>query len=273
LALPTQPKWKEIRRGLRFVVAGHLFLFLFIASQAAILLMAWGWLRLPGLSLEEKDGLEAICQLVGAIGFVFGGVLTLIGQWLCLRCAPQDHSAKELAFTSVLAGMIAVPLACAAPFLDDLWNGRALEGFLDALHYLEVPSVISVLLGAFFALTLVNLLAFSQFARVVAGRFKNEMLNQVVSYLYLYVCVLMGGSAGAFAAFRQFPSQTVLLGGVALGWFFCLPWHTFAVLSAQRVVGRGLRPTPAEGPRSDGGSTKPYSGLHRVYKSPWASTP
>jgi hypothetical protein len=266
VGLSGQPKWAEIRRGLRFVLVGHLVLFALAACGVVFRLDDWGWLRLPDLIVPEPEDTEML-RWLGVTGFVIGGLLTLIGQWLCLRSAPQEDGGKELVFTSILAAVIVLPLACAAPLADAVWNGRALDGLLYALRLRAFPSVTSVLLGTFFGLVLVNLLSFSQFVRVVAIRFDKGLLARLVGSFFVYVCLLLGGSAGVFLVLRQLHSAPVVIAGVAAGWGLCLLWHSLLVVGTLRVVARALRRAPFPGSRKDSGTKKPYSGTYQHFKS------
>jgi hypothetical protein len=266
LGLPTQPRWREVQRGLLLVTTGHLVLFGLVASGAVLWSVSRGWLPVPGLTVDDREEIEGLALLLGASGAVFGCLLTLLGQWLCIRHAPQDHGAKELVFSGILAVLVAAPLAASALYLGELSDGRALERILDSLLRRTAPSLGSVLLAAAAALALVNVLTFSQFARIVATRFESEALVRIAGAFFVYVCLLLGGSAGAVLALGQVVFRGPFLAGAGLAWAACLPWHALLVVGARGAVRRALR-APAPGLRRDGRS-KPFSGQHRTFKAP-----
>src|SRR5437879_5071482 len=117
LHAPTRSRWAEIERGLKIILASYLVLVVLAIPGAVVWATAqehtgrWLWLGPNGNEDAELFGL--VLGLGGALGSY---LLALIGQWRCLSYAPQDHSAKELMFVSLLTAVVAAPLAVVAPF-------------------------------------------------------------------------------------------------------------------------------------------------------------
>jgi hypothetical protein len=225
---------------------------------------------LPGLGPEGRDNAELLAIVLGLGGAMAGYLLCLLGQWRCLVYASQDHGAKDLLFVCLFATLVAAPLAVAAPFLDGPWDRHALTRVLSAIDELKAPAIGSVLQVVAVILAIVSMLALSQFAKAVAARFEDRFLTWNANAFTMYVCVLLGGSAGACFAFHRFTTSTAWFtacaAGLAAGWAACLAWHAMLIVVAWRRVRRTMaRLIAALSPQQHKGQAKPYSGVHRVF--------
>jgi hypothetical protein len=257
--------WPEVERGLRLVGVGYLVVFLLAGAGAVLWVLSQHPSVLTGLGpdarwIPELSG--ALLCLGGALGYL----LILFGQWRCLCSAPQDGGAKELLFVCVLATLVAAPAAVAAPYLDDPWDGSALPRLLGALEKREVPAIGRLLQVVAVAMALVSILALSQFARAVAARFKDRLLAWNGGAFFLYVWLLLGGSAGACVCYFRFPSAPSVLAWVTAGWTVCLVWHTLLIVLAWQRVRRQLPQLIAAPLPQNNGQLKPYSGVDWVFQ-------
>jgi hypothetical protein len=264
LRVPTQSKWGEVARGLRFVFAGYLILFVLAAPGALLWSASQGAVPLLGERLAGQEEYEVIGLLMGPAGAVLGCGLILLGQWLCLVYAPQEENAKELVFVCLLAAVVAIPLAVAAPFLGSAWDSRILDRFLDALHQREVPPIGSVLQATALALVFLCLMTFSQFTRIVAVRFENRFSARAAEFFFLYLWLLLGGAVGAALALRRLLPPATLVVSLGAVCAVAAVWQTFLIAGALRSVRQALRSGgPAQ--RRDCPQPKRYSGLHRIF--------
>jgi hypothetical protein len=138
----TKSRWWEVLRGLKFLVAGYLALFVLAVPGLFLWTAAGGaFPTLWRLGLEGNDGAEFLGLIMGCTGALFASVLIVIGQWWCLCHAPQGHSAKDLLFAAILTALLGIPLALAAPLLGTDWDLRLLERLWDAVEAGKVPAV------------------------------------------------------------------------------------------------------------------------------------
>jgi hypothetical protein len=269
LHAPTRSRWAEVECGLKLIVVGYLVLVLLAVPGAVCWALSQGSPLLPALGPDGRDNAELLAIVLGLGGAMAGYLLCLLGQWRCLVYASQDHGAKELLFVCVLATLVAAPPAVAAPFLDGPWDRHALTRLLSAVEKLKAPAIGSVLQVVAVVLAFVSMMALSQFAKTVAVRFEDGLLARNVSAFSLYVCLLLGGSAGACFAFQQSTSSAAWFpacaAGLAAGWAACLAWHAMLIVVAWRRVRRAMAKLIAALSPQDKGQAKPYSGVHRVF--------
>jgi hypothetical protein len=227
---------RALRRGIQFVLGGYLVTLL-VAFPAACL-----WLSSQeGVPLLWRAGLvgnpdaEELGLLFACVGAGLGYLLLVVGQWLCLVNAPQSHGGKELAFASLLLGLLVAPANGAALLVGGAgefhWLRSLLHDPLAPATWTWVPiGTLLQLIGGL--LLLGNILTFTQFLRALLLRAHPEKRAGRIEAFYFYVFVVVGASFGLGRAPEVLLSSPVLLPGFVLAWLVVLGWHAWLILGA-----------------------------------------
>jgi hypothetical protein len=255
-------KWKEVQKGLQFVLLGYCFLLLMVVPA---LVLVWHsqrdskqWLFEKSLGLSPEDGLVIGWGLAG-LGTLVGYGSWLAGQWRCLGYAPQRHAAKEVLFASILCLFLGPIALVTAHFLGGADNYVLLTQGLHSLPAQTWGQTGSILQLVGLLLVLGNLLLFSAFLRAVVKCLAPAQSSQLSAYFW-FVAFLVGATVGLFWS----PRNEVLV-CLASGWAICLLWHLALIHVASRSVNT-LLPAGNDPQRYDRShKPKPYSGLHRYY--------
>ncbi len=234
----ARPRWREIRHGLWFAVLGNLLL---LGGGLLGLLFLLGMLDEPLLSrlgLAPEDA-EFVWLLPAGLA-VLGYVLVLVGQWRCLFHAPQSSSAKEMQFACLLCFLFAPVCFVAAHFLGGKATYAALRSGPEALVSLDVLQAGVLLQLTGLLLLLLSVLLFSGFARAVVRCLRDERGVRVAGLYFWFVAFLLGGTIGLLVEARH-SARPEVVPALALGWLFCLLWHTLLLRGTRRRLGRVLK--------------------------------
>jgi hypothetical protein len=265
----TAPRWQEVQRGLTLFLLGTCALVVLALPGMGL---AWVGLygRLPfhlwTVGLPDDDILWLGQFVVGA-GVLLGYGLALLGQWRCLKHAPQHHSAKEGLFTALLCIVAGPALLGMAHFSGGERSYALLRGEMTGFKVADFVQGVGLLQLAGVGLLLLNILLFAFFARVIGECFDRPGLSRAVEFQMVFVCVLVGGSVGMFLCVRPADFGKAVLPGLALGWGAYFLWIVVLTVWARRCIAAGLRDLEAgKEPRRRRDSKtapRPHSGLQR----------
>jgi hypothetical protein len=272
LPVNSDAGWQAVSRGLLFVVVGYLALI--AGSVLGLLLIRLGVEDGPviqHLNRDMEDRETFLLLGLAALGLtaLFSYGLVLVGQWHCLRYAPQHQHAKELMYLCFNCLVVGSALNVAGAYLDGARTYAALRGGLDEVNRLDLGSTGNVLLLASMGLGLVASLVFSQFLRNVASYFRAEALVRSVDLNLAFVGLLLGGSLGTLFLVRRGAPKAELLPWLAAGWLLCFAWHLYLVNGVRRCVRQGLNAGPGQGgasPREVSAGTVHIHSLSGLYR-------
>jgi hypothetical protein len=275
LAAPAKWRWREVQRGLEFILAGYLALctlavpgaVLGLAARGALPKLAW-WLK-----LGDNDGAEFFGPVAGLLGVLLACALGLLGQGWCLGYALRGRRARTVLLLAILATALTPLMSLAALFFGADWDLQVAERLQDALQERHAPPLGSLFQLTSLALALLSVLLLSLFARGVTAHLRDPRRVSLADRFFLYVALLLGVSAGAFLAFRHVPGQAYLLLALGACWALGLAWHVWLIVGASRCIRAAVTEPGADGlpagVRQDSGSRRtPYSVRRVVPTSP-----
>jgi cytochrome bd-type quinol oxidase subunit 2 len=260
----ARPRWREVQRGIEFILAGYLALGTLALPGVVLGLAAGGGPAVPEWLKVHSSEAEFFAPAAAVVGVLLACALGLLGQAWCLVYAPPGGRARKRLFLAILAILVSLTLSLAAPLLGAHWDLQLAARLQDAWQEERLPPLGTLFQVAAVALVLVNVLLLSQFARRVMSHLGDQARAAKAERFFLYVALLLGGSAGAFLAQRHVAEQAYLFLGLAAGWAVCVGWHVGLLVGLSRSV-RAAQPRPATG-RSHSGIRRPYSGVRRAYQ-------
>ncbi len=237
-ATVARPRWRQVRQGLILAAVGEA-LFLGLGLLGLSLL---GRLNEPAASLlvVEPEDVDALAWLLVSLGALLGYGLVLVGQFHCLRYAPQGHGAKDLQFACLLCSLLPPACFAVAHYLGGQATYAALGRSFGGLARLDLLATGTLLQFAGVLTGLLSVLLFTGFARAVVRCLDDSDSGRAGGLYFWFVAFLLGGSVGVFLeARRTFRQEALPL--LALAWLLCLLWHTHVLHHASRRVARALR--------------------------------
>jgi hypothetical protein len=233
----ARPRWGQVRLGLLLAVVGEV-LFLGLGLLGLALLRP---LNEPAAALfvVEPEDIDALGWLLVSVGALLGCGLVLVGQFHCLRYAPQSHGAKDSQYACLFCSLLAPACFTAAHFLGGKATYAALRRSFGGLASLDLLGTGILLQFAGALMALLSVLLFTSFARAVVRCVCDEG-SRVGGLYFWFVAFLFGGTVGLFLEARRTFRQG-LLPLLALAWLLCLVWHTHVLHHASRRIARALR--------------------------------
>jgi hypothetical protein len=270
----TVSRWREVSRGLQLSGLGYAILLIVVLPALVLIwVSSHGYRYFPvPASLRQNEDWEFLGWFLAAVAGPLGYLVTLLGQWRCLKLAPQGHGAKELLFTCILCLLVAPLLLGIAHFTGGARNyALYLEG-LEGLHNLNwlLGGVLLQLAGM--GLLLLNFLLFAQFLRAIGECLGRSAVARLVEFYSFFVCLLLGSSVGTVLCGHSFAFGRTAIPVLLAGWLGYFLWHLVLTFVVRRQVDLGLLGVSGAaqpGIRSDAkDSSKRYSGVHRLFHPP-----
>ncbi len=241
--LNAEPRWRQVRLGLRLVLLGYVVLAAAALAGPALLWLAFHAdpaLLGPTGAANAKNVLTVAGIIVLGVGVLVGSLPILAGQWLCMANAPSRNGARGLMLVALLCAFLGLGLTVMAPFVGGKWTYTALQDGLEALDRLDVlqGGLLVHLLGL--ALGLGSCLALCLFLRAIAGYFVYPEGARHVDVHLFVVSLLIGLSVGVPLMLRPLSSRPEAVLGLAAAWLVCFVWHLFLVGGARACISHGL---------------------------------
>jgi hypothetical protein len=219
--------------------------------------------------LRENEDLEFLGLHLAVLGAPVVYLLVLLGQWRCLKHAPQCHGAKELMFTCFFFLLLAPPLLIVAHYIGGYRNYRLLLEGLDGLRNLNWLQGATLMQVGGLSLLLANCLLFAQFLRAVGEGLEKRAVMRTVDCYTFFLCLLLGGSVGTLNYGNSFTFGKIAFLVLIVGWLWYLCCHVLLTYTVRRHIKHVLVEFHREskpGIRRDAKEDPPqrYSGLHRV---------
>ncbi len=237
--------WQDVGKALTKILVGHLLIILGTITSA-------GLIALFVISLTKKDGkgvnlaFEAVCWLaVGllCICVLWGYGKILLGQWMCLKYAPERCGARWVMFACITCMLMGPTCNTICSFGGVQQAADFRRGPRDFKMPKFDPSVRNMQIGCS-AISLLSYVLFMIFLRSVARCFGDTgRATHVVIFLLVQAALF---ALSVFIVYDTIEEQKLrfdpeILMFLGIGWLVSGIWYLYLIFSIRMCIKEGLQ--------------------------------
>lgn len=246
--------WQDVAKALTKILVGHLLIIIGFAASGTLLVLFI-------ISLTQKDqtkgmnlAFEAVCWIalgLLALCTLWGYGKILLGQWMCLKYAPERCGARWVMFACITFMLMGPTcnLICSFGGVKQAADFR--HGPRDFKMPKFDPSVRNMQIGCT-AISLISYVLFMIFLRSVARCFGDTgRATHVLIFLLVQGLLLAATVFVVYDLITQpkpfFEPDT--LAALGIGWALSGFWYLYLILSIRLCIGEGMKmmQSPLEG--------------------------
>jgi hypothetical protein len=237
--------WLDVRKALTKILVGHLLIILgAAASGALVVLFVW--------SLQQKDqpkainlAFEAVCWLalgLLALCSLWGYGKILLGQWMCLKYAPERCGARWVMFACITC-MLMGPTFNTISTIGGVKQPPEIRRGPREFRLPKIdPSVRNMQISAT-AVSLISYVLFMIFLRSVARCFGDTgRATHVMVFLFVQAVLFLTTLYVAYDMITELKMRfdPEFLIAIGLGWLISGLWYLYLIFSIRMCISEGM---------------------------------